>query len=161
MQATMKNLALVAATVSSLLHAGAQLRAVAVIVGTVTQAPPRSLSMYSGDYGYDSGPFWEMMPTITLVLLLFALVINWKTGRRRVLLGALGAFVLAALFAGVVLGPIQAEVVSAGYADSVDPALAERAARWRTLDWVSWALTLTPGLLLVSALGSPSERPLG
>jgi hypothetical protein len=153
------NLALVAATVSSLLQAGAQLFAVAVVVGTVTEAPPRSLAMYSGEYGYDSGPFWEVMPTVTLALLLLALSVNWRTQRRRLLVGAVGAFLLAGLFTVFVMGPLQAEVVSAGFADSVDPALAARAARWHAFDWVSWALTLVPGVLLVLALGSPSTEP--
>ncbi|HET6680089.1 MAG TPA: hypothetical protein VFG84_02735, partial [Gemmatimonadaceae bacterium] len=109
------------ATISALLQAGAQLFAVAVIVGTVTTAPPRSLSMYSGAYGYDSGAFWEIMPTITMVLLLGALVANWRTPRRRMVISALGAFLLAGLFAAFVTGPLQAEIISAGFADSVDP----------------------------------------
>lgn len=155
----MPKLALVAATISSLLQAGAQLFAVAVVVGTVTEAPPRSLAMYSGEYGYDSGPFWEVMPTVTLALLLLALSINWRTQRRRLLVGAVVAFLLAGLFTVFVTGPLQAEVVSTGFADSVDPALAARAARWHAFDWISWALTLVPGVLLVLALGSPSTEP--
>jgi hypothetical protein len=150
------NLAIAAATIGSLLQAGAQLFAVAVVVGTVTEAPPRSLALYSGEYGYDSGPFWEIMPTITLVLLLIALAANWKTPRRRLVISAVGAFVIAGLFAVFVTGPLQAEIISAGFADSVDPALAVRAARWYVLDWVSWALTLVPGVLLVIALPMPA-----
>ena len=156
---SLPNLALVAATVSSLLQAGAQLFAVAVVVGTVTQAPPRSLAMYSGEYGYDSGPFWEVMPTVTLAFLLLALVVNWRTQRRGLLGAAVAAFLLAGLFTVFVMGPVQAEVVSAGFADSVDPALAARAARWHAFDWVSWALTLVPGVLLVLALVIPGDRP--
>ena len=152
------HLSMFAATISALLQAGAQLFAVAVIVQTVTKAPPRSLAMYSGEYGYNSGPFWEVMPTVTLALLLLALVANWRTHQRRVLVAAIGAFLIAGLFAGLVMGPVQAEVVSAGFADSVDPALAARAARWRALDWLSWALTLVPGVLLLLALGSPSRE---
>lgn len=150
---------MVVATISALLQAGAQLFAVAVIVGTVTKAPPRSLSMYSGAYGYDSGAFWEIMPTITMVLLLGALVANWRTPRRRMVISALGAFLLAGLFAAFVTGPLQAEIISAGFADSVDPALAARAARWRAFDWASWVLTLVPGVLLVIALLVPSSGP--
>ena len=156
MHVSLRNLALFAATVSALLQAGAQLFAVAVVVGKVTEAPPRSLAMYAGDYGYDSGPFWEVMPTVTLVLLLLALVANWRTERRRLLIGAVAAFLLAGLFAVFVMGPLQSEVVSAGFADAVDPALAARAARWHAYDWVSWVLTLIPGVLLVLTLGSPS-----
>ena len=51
---TLPNLSLIPAVVGALLQAGAQLFAITVIVGTVTEAPPRSLAMYAGDYGYDS-----------------------------------------------------------------------------------------------------------
>ena len=68
------NLTLIPAVISALLQAGAQLFAIAVVVRTVTKAPPRSLAMYAGEYGYDSGPFWEVMPTVTLCLLLIALL---------------------------------------------------------------------------------------
>jgi hypothetical protein len=146
-----RNSSLFAATLSSLLQAGAQLFAVAVVVGTVTKAPPRSLAMYSGEYGYDSGPFWEVMPVATLVLLVVALICNWGTPRRRFIGGAVVAFILAGIFSALVMGPVQSEVVSSGYADSVDPALTAVAARWHTLDWVSWVLTLVPGALLLLA----------
>ena len=154
---SLTNLSLYAATVCALLQAGAQFFAVAVVVRTVTKAPPRSLAMYSGEYGYDSGPFWEVMPTVTLALLLVALAANWRNGRRRLVAAAVGAFLVAALFAAFVMGPLQAEVVSAGFTDSVDPALAARAGRWYACDWVSWALTLAPGILLLLAVGSSTE----
>lgn len=152
-------LSIAVAAVGVLLQAGAQLFAVAVIVGTVTVAPPRSLAMYAGEYRYDSSSFWEIVPTITLVLLLGALVANWKTPRRRLVISAVGAFVVAGLFAGFVTGPLQAGIIATGFADAVDPALAARAARWRHLDWVSWALTLLPGILLmISLIGQAPER---
>jgi hypothetical protein len=94
------NLTLALAAVGALLQAGAQLFAVLVIVGTVTQAPPRSLAMYAGEYGYNSAPFWERVPPLILVLLLVALAANWRTPRRRFVLGAVLTYVLAGLFAG-------------------------------------------------------------
>jgi hypothetical protein len=150
------NLTMAVAAIAALLQAGAQLFAVAVVVGTASQAPPRSLAMYAGEYGYDSSRFWEVVPTVTLVLLLVALVANWRTARRRLLAGAVGAFVLSGLFAAFVTGPLQAEILGTPYADAIDPALVARAARWRLLDWVSWALTLVPGVLVVAALVAPS-----
>jgi hypothetical protein len=122
-----------------------------VVVGTVTEAPPRSLAMYSGEYGYNSGPFWEVMPAVTLTLLVVALIGNWRTRRRHLIVLAVAAFLLAGLFATFVMGPVQAEVVSAGFTDSIDPALTAVAARWQALDWVSWVLALVPGVLLLLA----------
>jgi hypothetical protein len=149
---TVPNVTLIPAVIGALLQAGAQLFAVAVVVGTVTQAPPRSLSMYAGEYGYDSGPFWEMMPTVTLVLLVVALVGNWRTPRRGYILAAVGLFIAAGLFTVFVMGPAQEAVVGAGYRDAVDEALRVQAARWRMLDWASWALTLSVGVVLALAL---------
>jgi len=149
---TIANLSLIPAVVCALLQAGAQLFAVVVIVGTVTAAPPRSLAMYAGEYGYNSGPFWEVMPTVTLSVLLLALAGNWRTPRRRLLLAAVALFIAAGLFSVFVMGPAQAVVVGAGYSDTVDGALRIQAARWHALDWVSWALTLSTGVVLAASL---------
>lgn len=149
------NVTLALAAVGALVQAGAQLFAVLVIVGTVTQAPPRSLAMYAGEYGYNSAPFWERVPPLILLLLLVALAANWRSSRRRYVLGAIGAFVVAGLFAGFVAGPLQGELLATAYADSVDPALTALAARWHRLDWVAWALALVPGLLLLAATFVP------
>jgi len=149
---TLSTLSLIPAVVGALLQAGAQLFAVAVVVGTVTKAPPRSLAMYAGEYGYNSGPFWELMPTVTLVLILIALVGNWRTPRRHLLLGAVALFVVAGLFTVFVMSPAQEAVVAVGFSDAVDEALRVQAIRWQMLDWTSWALTLSVGVVLAVAL---------
>jgi len=158
---TIPNLSLIPAVVAALLQAGAQLFAVAVIVGTVTEAPPRSLAMYASEYGYDSGLFWNVMPTVTLGLLLLALLGNWRTPRRRLLLAALTLFVAAGLFSVFVMGPVQATVVGAGYSDAVNEALRAKAVRWYTLDWAGWALTLSVGLILAGSLAVRVPEVLG
>ena len=117
---SLPNLSLIAAVVSCLIQVGAQLFAVVVMVGTLTQAPPRSLAMLGGEYGYDSSAFWNVVPMVTFVLLLAALATNWKTTRRRLLIGAVVGFVVAGVFAGVVMGPVQAEVLSVGNSDTVE-----------------------------------------
>lgn len=149
---TIPNLSLIPAVVAALLQAGAQLFAIAVVVSTVTEAPPRSLAMYAGEYGYDSGPFWELMPTVTLGLLLIALVGNWRTPRRRLLLAAVALFIAAGLFTVFVMGPAQEAVVGAGYSDAVNETLRVQAVRWQMLDWASWALTLSVGVVLAASL---------
>lgn len=149
---TIANLSLLPAVVGALLQAGAQLFAIAVIVGTVTTAPPRSLAMYAGEYAYNSGPFWEVMPTVTFGLLLIALAGNWRTRRRRLLLIAVSLFIAAGLFTVFVMGPVQQAVVAVGYSDTVDEALRAQAARWHLLDWASWGLTLVTGVVLAVAL---------
>lgn len=149
---TIANLSLIPAVVGALLQAGAQLFAIAVVVRTVTAAPPRSLAMYAGEYGYNSGPFWEVMPTVTLGLLLIALAGNWRTRRRRFLLVAVALFVAAGIFSVFVMGPVQQAVVEVGFSDTVDEALRVQAARWHLLDWAAWVLTLSTGVVLAASL---------
>ena len=156
---SLRNLSLIAVVASCLIQVGAQLFAVVVVVATVTEAPPRSLAILSGKYGYDSGPFWDVMPMVTGVLLLVALATNWTTPRRSLLLGAAVAFIVAGLFVAFVMAPVQSDVVSAGYSDTVNEGLRARAAWWYTLDWISWTLALLVGLLLLIALAIPvSDR---
>ncbi len=149
---TIANLSLIPAVVGALLQAGAQLFAIAVVVGTVTAAPPRSLAMYAGEYGYNSGPFWEVMPAVTFFLLLVALAGNWRTPRRRLLLTALALFIAGGMFTVFIMGPVQEAVLAVGYSDTVNDALRATAARWHALDWTAWALTLSTGIILVAAL---------
>src|SRR5688500_6555845 len=100
-----RNLTLMAAAASCFIQIGAQLFAVSVIAHTVAQAPPRSFAIFEGAYGYDSSSFWNTVPPITALLLIIALVTNWKTRRRNLLLIALAVFVLGGVVAGVFVEP--------------------------------------------------------
>lgn len=67
-------------------------------------------------------------------------------------MAAVGLFIAAGLFAVFVMGPAQEAVVGAGYSDTLDEALRVQAARWHSLDWAAWALTLSTGVLLAASL---------
>jgi hypothetical protein len=150
-----RNVTLMAATASCFTQIGAQLFAISVIVHTVAQAPPRSFAIFEGAYGYDSTGFWNTLPPITALLLVIALVTNWKTQRRNLLLIAMAVFVLGGVVAGVFLEPTFAEMIAVGYRDAVDPSLQRRAANWYALDWAVWIFSLVAGGALLTALVRP------
>jgi hypothetical protein len=154
------NASLIALISSCFIQVGAQLFAILVIVRTVIAAPPRSFSIFAGEYGYDSGFFWETVPPITMVLFVVALLANWKTTRRGLLLLAVGLFLAGGVIAGVFLEPVFAEFLSIGYSDVVDPALQARAATWYAYDVAVWLLGLAAGITLLLALARPvASRP--
>jgi hypothetical protein len=153
------NVTLMAAVTSCFLQIGAQLFALVVVAGTVSKAPPRSFAMFQGEYGYNSSAFWSTVPTITFVLLVVALVANWKTGRRKLLLLALTMFIVGGLMAGLFLEPVFDEMKAMGYRDEVDPVLRSRAATWYALDWAVWGIALVSGLALLLALIRPVTTP--
>lgn len=153
------NATLLVVTASWLIQLGAGIFALSVIGRVLIAAPPRSFAMLEGAYGYDSGAFWETMPAITGLLLLVALVVNWKSRRRGPLLGALAIFVVAGLFIGGYVGPLLSGIVAGGYQDIVDPELQRRASTWYALDWGGKGLDVAAiVLLLVALMRPPAER---
>jgi hypothetical protein len=153
-----KDLALVAAAASCLVQAGAQLFAILVMVRTLVAAPPRSFAMLQGEYGYDSSIFWNIVPMITLVTLLVALVANWKTARRGLLLLALALFIVGSLIAGMVVEPGFGRLLAGGYSDTLDASLKAQAATLYLYDWVLWLVSLAAGVCLLFALARPAAR---
>jgi len=151
------DLTLAALVASCFIQIGAQLFALVVVAGTVTEAPPRSFAMLAGQYGYDSSGFWNTVPTITSVLFLVALIANWKTRRRKLLLFALTLFVTGSLIAGLLAEPVFSEMTAIGYSDRVDSALQIRAAKWYALDWMLWGVAASAGVALLLALITPAH----
>ena len=149
------NITLIALIVSCFVQIGAQLFAVSMIARVVQSAPPRSFAIMEGEYRYDSGAFWQIVPPITTALFLVALVANWKTDRRKLLLGAFTLFLIGGAVAGLYLEPMFAKMIAIGYRDIVDPDLQARAATWYQFDWGVWVLGLIAGIALLTALARP------
>jgi hypothetical protein len=152
-----RNIALMTLIFSCFMQIGAQLFAISVLVSTLTEAPPRSFAILEGEYSYDSSGFWSTVPPITALLYVVALVANWKTQRRLLLILSLALFICSGLIAGVVLEPEFASITESGYRDAVDPALQGRALRWYYFDWAAWGVIVLAGLALLLALARPTE----
>ena len=152
---SLPNTTLIALIVSCFVQIGAQLFAISMIARVVQSAPPRSFAILEGPYRYDSSAFWETVPPITTVLFLIALIGNWKTNRRKLLLGAFTLFLIGGAVAGVYLEPMFAKMIAVGYRDAVDPDLQARAATWYAMDYGVWVLSLAAGIALLCALARP------
>src|SRR6478736_593861 len=60
------------------------------VTTVVTSAPPKSLYMLQGPFGFKPIIFWIIFRPITIILFLLAVVANWKNSRRKLLLFAFG-----------------------------------------------------------------------
>ena len=156
---SLPNITLIALIVSCFVQIGAQLFAISIIARVVQSAPPRSFAILEGSYRYDSSAFWQTVPPITAVLFLVALISNWKTDRRRLLIGAFSLFIIGGVVAGVYLEPMFARIIAVGYRDVVDPDLQARAATWYAMDCGVWVLGLAAGITLLWALARPGIDP--
>lgn len=155
----LKNITLTALVLSCLLQVGAQLFALWVVASTIAAAPPRSFAMLEGEYGYNSSGFWSTVPPITFLLFIIALVANWKSPRRKLILFALTLFIIAGLAAGFLVEPVFADMIKRGYSDHVDPVLQAQAKKWYYFDVLVWTLGLFAGLTLLVALIRPVTFP--
>jgi hypothetical protein len=153
----LKNISLIALTASCVIQAGAQLFAVSIVASTVSQAPPRSFAILQGEYAYNSSAFWDIVPSITFLLFIIALIVNWRTERKQLILFALTLFIIGGVLATFFLEPIFADMIKNGYSDRVDSTLQVQAQRWYMFDWMVWTLSLIAGLMLLVALTRPLE----
>lgn len=154
---SLRDISLIASIASFFIQIGAQLFAILVIVRTLVAAPPRSFAILGGEYGYDSSIFWETVPMITLVLLVVAIVANWKTTRRNLLLLSLALFIVGSAMAGAIVEPGFGELLKIGYSDVVDASLQVRAASLYAYDWGLWFVSLAAGVALLFALARPAK----
>lgn len=128
-----------------------------MVAGAIAfEAPPRSLAMFEGPYGYDSAAFWDIFPPITAALFVLALALNWNGPRRTLILIAFIGFLVIGATSYLYVYPQFRDIVYVGFSDTVDPELRARALRWTTMAWVRWAITVIFGFLLLIALRRPS-----
>jgi hypothetical protein len=114
-------------------------------------AAPRSLSMFQGQYGLDSAPFWKSIHPATMLLLITSLVFHWKTERRKQVLITLSGYVLILISTFVWFVPTLMSIVKMPYADVVNGEVTSLGELWVTLSLVRGIVLA--GLSLVLFLG--------
>ena len=149
------NILLIGAIIAHFILVGADAFAQAAITPVALSAPPASLAMFQGDYVYNSAPFWQITNTIALALLIAALLANWRTPRRTLLLLTLvGSIIISIVSLGYIFPEFTA-IVSSIYSDTVDPALIERGSTWRMIAFSRLLVFGCLGILPLWALAKP------
>ena len=152
-----KNIILMAAIIAHFVLVGADIFAQVAITPVALSAPPASLTMYQGEYVYNSTVFWKPTNMIALGLLVVALAVHWRTSRRNLLLVWLvGSIIISILSLGYIF-PEYTEIVSATYSNTVDPELVERGATWRVIAFARLLVFAGIGVLPLMALSKQPE----
>ena len=153
----LRTVGLIALIISYFVVAGADIFAQVAIAWTVLEAPPRSLSMFQGEYVYDSSTFWSVTTSLTLILFVFALVVNWRTPRRQLILISFIGYFIINIVSFAYIFPEYLDIVSSAYSDTIDPELQRRGAAWQWLALVRWGVVVAFGVLQLLALAQPSS----
>jgi hypothetical protein len=132
------------------------------ITSLVTSAPPKSLYILQGPYGFRPMMFWSLFRPVTILFFIIALIANWNHGSktRNFLLIAFGIDVLTTIATYAYFAPETEVIAKAKYDPSlVDQIQLQRAQLWKNLNWVRLAGFYVGGLLILAALRQ-SRRPV-
>ena len=142
------NLWLFIATAAYFLMNGAQLWETAIMIPAWTAAPPESLFFFNGPYGLDFKNFWIIVHSSHEVLLILALIFNWPFKKRRnLMLLLLVAHIGVRVWTLQYFAPTIIEFQAIEVEDMINSTLADKASRWRNLNY------LRVGLFFIINLG--------
>jgi len=130
------------------------------VTNVVTSAPPKSLYMLQGPYGFKPVIFWIIFRPITILLFLLAIVANWNYSRvrRKLLLVAFCVDVITTIATFTYFAPETGVIAGVAYqADIIDTVQLERAQLWRNLNWLRIGGFYVGGILLLIAINQKHQ----
>ncbi len=132
------------------------------ITTVVASAPPKSLSMMQGDYGFNPVRFWILFRPVTILLFIAAIVLNWKSPlRRKLLLGSFAIDCCITMATFSYFAPETGAIIETDFnVDIVDSDLLERMQLWKNLNWIRLTAFYSASILLLLALNRTYSSPI-
>jgi len=155
---TSKNLVYVLACISFCLIIGAGIYEHVTVWPVAFSEPPKSLTMFQGDYALPAATFWSFVHPVTLVLLLVTLVLNWKTERKKYILFTLVIYIIAVIATFIYYVPEIKSIIGTPYATTVDAALQKRGSLWITLSKVRLIFIFVSAFVLILGLTRSEKK---
>jgi len=125
-------------------------------------SPPGSLALLQGPNGVNSTPFWIPIHVGLEILLVLALVLNWRArGRRNLLLLGLGIHALVRVWTFMYFVPEILAFMSVPPDGPYSAELVARTATWGMLGWIRRGLIALDSVVLLLALMRPGPQDAG
>ncbi|SKB71484.1 hypothetical protein [Dyadobacter psychrophilus] len=136
---------------------GAAIYEHAAVVPVWSIAPPRSLSMFQGEYGIKPINFWMPVHPVTVLLLAAALMANWKEQRRKQILIVLCCYLLILAITATYFVPELIAITTSAYSAAVSGDLAARASTWEMLSLLRLSVLLILAATLLRSLSMQTQ----
>ena len=149
---SLKNILLILASICFICVLGGAVYEHIAVVPQWSAAPPRSLSMWQGEYGLDPAYFWMAIHPVTLLLLVGSLIANWKNSRRKPILIVLGSYFLILVITFIYFVPELLSIIQTPYQDTVDENLISRSSQWEMLSIIRMLVLAVLCYILLSSL---------
>ena len=152
-----RNLFLILASISFVVVIGGAVYEHLAVVPVWASAVPASLSMFQGQYRLTPEKFWMLIHPVTIVLMVIALIANWASDRRVLILAPLIVYVLILGVTWFYFVPELMELTQTPLSETVDAALTARANTWETLSLVRLGVLFVLAITLLSSLATPID----
>ncbi len=151
MTKSFSNILLIMASIAFITTIGAAIYEHATIVPVLSIAPPRSLSMFQGEYGIQPTNFWMPVHPVTILLLAAAMIANWKQPRRKQILIVFCGYLLILVITAAYFVPELLAITTSTYSAAMSADLTVRANMWEKLSLLRLSMLLVlAGILLRS-----------
>jgi len=128
------------------------------VVPVWASAVPASLTMFQGEYALAAQRFWIPIHPVTLILLLSALIFNWRTERRNFIAITLGGYIVVLVVTFLFFVPELIAIMQSSYSTTVDADLTRRAKTWETYSLVRLAGLILMAIVLLFGLSKPAAK---
>ena len=154
---SLKNILLILASICFVIILGGAIYEHIAVVPKWSAAPPSSLTMFQGKYGLHSEYFWIPIHPVTILLMVGALITNWKNVRRKNILIVLISYIVILITTFSFFVPELISIIQTPFQDTVDPDLVRRSSMWETLSLIRLSIIAILSIILLSALTQPAE----
>ncbi len=120
--------------------------------------PPKSLTMFQGNYALESAPFWMSVHPVTLTLFLITLVSNWRSERKKYILLPLSTYIIVLVVTFVYFVPELISLTGTPYAETVDTDIQKRGSLWIDLSIIRMAFIVASAFVLLLGLTKSDKK---
>lgn len=124
-------------------------------------APPASLTMFQGEYGINPGNFWQLIHPVTLILLIAALIANWKTVRRKYILINITGYAIILIITFTYFVPELLAIIQTPYEPAANNDLVSKAGLWEKLSLARLVFMIVIAVILLRGLTKGNESVTG
>lgn len=121
-------------------------------------APPKSLSMFQGEYGIDPANFWRRVHPVTLLLFIATTILFWKSQRRKHVLVTFGGYLALMIFTGTYFVPELIDIISTPFSQEVSNDLVARGKRWEVLSIIRLLVLIALAVYYMLGLTKEFDR---
>lgn len=120
------------------------------VIPLMSQAPPASFYIFQGEYGLKYATFWITIHSVLQLLLIAAIILNWKhKPRRKMLLIVFSVYMLVRVWTILYFAPTIMSFWDYPYSETIDEALRITAKTWEYLSQVRTAICFVLSFMMI------------